>query len=159
MKGMPPRQRSAPPHRLGQALASAGYSTTRPRQAVIDAIAAASGYLSPLQILEAARRDYPRIGLATVYRTLDLLAGIGVVRKVHLADGCHSYALAEKQHSHHIICTQCCQVIEFDGCDLETILGSVERQTGYTVQQHWLELLGLCSACRATAADPPAAAG
>ena len=133
---------------LLRALVDAGYSSTRPRQAVITVIANASGYLNPLQILECACRFYPHLGLVTVYRTLDILAEMGLVRKVHLADGCHSYALAEKAHGHHIICEACKQVVEFEGCDLSSVLATVERQTGYEVKQHWLELFGLCPACR-----------
>jgi Fe2+ or Zn2+ uptake regulation protein len=134
--------------RLLQSLVDAGYSLTQPRQAVIAVVANAAGYLNPLQILECARHYSPRIGLVTVYRTLDILAEMGLVRKVHLADGCHSYALTEKAHGHHIICEACQQVVEFDGCDLSAVLDSVEQQTGYQVKQHWLELFGVCPACR-----------
>jgi Fe2+ or Zn2+ uptake regulation protein len=134
--------------RLMAALVDAGYSNTRPRQAVIAVIANASGYLNPAQILREARAIYPQIGLVTVYRTLDVLADLGLVRKVHLADGCHSYALTEKTHGHHVICAACRQVVEFEGCDLSAVFRRVERQTGYVVQDHWLEIFGLCPACR-----------
>lgn len=134
---------------LLQAMAKAGYSTTQPRQAVIAVIANASGYLSPLQILATARQFYPPLGLVTVYRTLDILAHMGLVRKVHLSAGCHSYALTEKTHGHYIICQTCKQVVEFEGCDLGSVLAHVEGQTGYEVTGHWLELFGLCPACRA----------
>jgi Fur family transcriptional regulator, ferric uptake regulator len=134
--------------RLLAAMLDAGYSNTRPRQAVVDVIATANGYLSPVQILETAQRAYPQLGLVTVYRTLDIMAEMGLVRKVHLANGCHSYALAEKMHGHHIICESCRQVVEFDGCDLSSVIISVERQTGFAVTDHWLELFGLCPACR-----------
>jgi Fe2+ or Zn2+ uptake regulation protein len=73
---------------------------------------------------------------------------MGLVRKVHLADGCHSYALVEKTHGHHVICTSCQQLIEFEGCDLSAVLVSVERQTGFAVTDHWLEMFGLCPQCQ-----------
>jgi Fur family transcriptional regulator, ferric uptake regulator len=135
--------------RLLQSLAARGYSSTRPRRAIIDAIAGAPGYLSPADILAAAREVYPRLGSVTVYRTLDILVDAGLVRRVHLANGCHFYALAEKTHGHHIICQSCRQVVEFEGCDLSNILGRVESDTGYIVKGHWLEMFGLCPACRA----------
>lgn len=135
--------------RLLHALAAHGYSSTRPRRAVIDAIAGAPGYVSPADILASARQRYPRLGLVTVYRTLGILADIGLVRKVHLPDGCHSYALAEKTHGHHIICQACSKVVEFEGCDLSTVLDRVESDTGYVVTDHWLEMFGVCPACRA----------
>lgn len=134
--------------RLLRALAGAGYSNTRSRQAVIEVITSANGYLSPPQILEAARQVHPHLGLVTVYRTLNILTEMGLVRKVHLSDGCHSYAVVEKSHGHHIICEACQQVMEFEGCDLSVVFRSVERQTGYEVKDHWLELFGVCPACR-----------
>lgn len=142
---------------LLRSLGQAGYSTTRPRQAVIEAVATATGYLTPLQILARGRRSYARLGLVTVYRTLDILAGMGLVRKVHLKDGCHSYALAQQGHNHHIICRICRKVTDFEGCDISAVLESAARQTGFWVEEHWLELFGLCSQCRS--AEPSGQAG
>jgi len=83
----------------------------------------------------------------TVYRTLEILARLGLVCKVHVAAGCHSYVLAGRGHVHHIVCSSCRRVATFDGCDLEAFVSEVGRRTGYTVQSHWLELVGLCPAC------------
>jgi Fe2+ or Zn2+ uptake regulation protein len=79
-----------------------------------------------------------------------VLAELGLVRKVHLLDGCHSFALAERPHGHHIICQRCQQVTEFEGCDLDltALLQRVHGQTGYEVRDHWLELFGICPQCR-----------
>ncbi len=144
---------------LLRALQAAGYSSTLPRRAIIRVIAHATGYLNPVQIRDQARQWCPRLGLVTVYRTLDLLAEMGLVRKVHLAGGCHSYAVAQQGHRHHIICRECQQVAEFDGCDLSDVFASVERQTGYAVNGHWLELLGLCPRCVELAAGASGASG
>ncbi|MBN2083977.1 MAG: transcriptional repressor, partial [Anaerolineales bacterium] len=81
-----------------------GYRLTTPRRAVIRVLAETTTRLAPDQILRRARRYYPKTGLVTVYRTLDVLKGCGFVRKMHRVDGCHSYAPATAGHAHHIVC-------------------------------------------------------
>jgi Fe2+ or Zn2+ uptake regulation protein len=132
-------------------LQAQGYRLTAPRRAVLRALSEGQASLTPQEILSCARAHYPQTGLVTVYRTLEVLADCGAVRKVHQPDGCHSYALASAGHSHHIICEKCHAVSEFEGCDLEKLFRTVQRRTGYKVQAHWLELFGLCPACRAVA--------
>lgn len=142
-------------------LTRAGYSNTRARRAVLDALSAATGPLTPAELLEAARGAHPALGLVTVYRTLEVLETLGAVRKLHLDEGCHSYVLTtvrtHQQHSHgsdpdghghHIICQVCHRAVEFAGCDIEAVIAAVQAQTGFAVQDHWLEMFGLCPACQ-----------
>lgn len=136
---------------LAQALAQAGYRLTRPRHAVLEVMAASSDTLGPMEILSRARRLYPKVGLTTVYRTMELLADLGLVRRIHTEDGCHSYALRGADHGHYLICRGCNQVVEFEDCDLSPIISAVARHTGFTIQDHWLELFGLCPNCQAQA--------
>jgi Fe2+ or Zn2+ uptake regulation protein len=75
---------------LSHELAARGYKLTAPRRAVLDVIAGMCESLSPAEIYERSQRRYPRLGLVTVYRTLDLLVEAGVLRRMHRDDGCHS---------------------------------------------------------------------
>lgn len=134
--------------KLLQALVQAGYSYTRPRQVLAEVLASAQGCLSPAEIGALARERHEGVGAVTVYRTLQIMVALGLVRRVHLEDGCHSYALAGRTHGHHLICSRCLQTVEFEDCNLDVLLERVSRETGYCVQQHWLELLGLCPACQ-----------
>ncbi len=129
-------------------LAIRGYKLTAPRRAVLDVIAGMCESLSPAEIYERGQRRYPRLGLVTVYRTLDILVEAGVLRRMHGDDGCHGYALAQAAHGHHLICSSCNQVVEFDGCDLDALFKSVARQTGFRIEGHWLEVFGRCPKCR-----------
>lgn len=129
-------------------LAARGYKLTRPRLAVLRVMAEARASLSPAEIHARARKFYPQTGLVTVYRTLDVLAECGAVRKVHQADGCRSYAPASAGHAHHVICENCQSVVEFDDCNLANMFKAVHRRTGYKIEGHWLELFGLCPDCR-----------
>jgi Fur family ferric uptake transcriptional regulator len=142
---------------LSHELAMQGYKLTAPRRAVLDVVAAMHESLSPAEIYERARRRYPRLGLVTVYRTLDLLMEAGVLRRMHMdaARGCHGYALAQAAHGHHLICSSCNQVVEFAECDLDRLLKSVARQTGFRIEGHWLEVFGLCPNCRPDKSSRP----
>lgn len=133
---------------LTETVAARGYKLTQPRRAVLRVIAEAGASLSPAEIHSRAKKVYRKTGLVTVYRTLELLAGCGAVRKVHEADGCHSYAPASEGHAHHLICARCHAVTEFDNCDLAELFKAVQRRTGYKIESHWLELFGLCPDCR-----------
>lgn len=128
---------------------AAGKRVTEPRRAVAEAVGAADGWLRPQEVHRRAQRSYPPLGLVTVYRTLALLLELGCVRRIHLEDGCHGYARAQLDHGHHLVCRQCQQVIEFAGVeDLGPIMGRIARRTGFLVEDHMLELVGLCPDCQ-----------
>jgi Fe2+ or Zn2+ uptake regulation protein len=129
-------------------LVSAGYSNTAARRAVLEAICGPGGQATPAELLARGRAYHGRLGLVTVYRTLDILSGLGLVRKLHSDDGCHTYAPAAHDHGHHIICQQCGRAVEFEGCDVSAVIASAEAQTGFRVSVHWLEMFGLCPQCQ-----------
>jgi len=126
-----------------------GYRVTVPRRAVIEILEGAEAWLSPELIQSRARAHCPGLGLVTVYRTLALLTEFGYVRRIHLDGGCSGYARAGLGHSHHLVCRSCQQVVEFPGLeDLSRFIESVQDQTGFLIEDHMLELLGLCPACQ-----------
>lgn len=133
---------------LHQTLNARGYKLTAPRRAVLDVVARMHESLCPAEIYERAHRRYPRLGLVTVYRTLDILVELGVLRRVHLDDGCHGYALSRTSHGHYLICSSCNQVVEFDGCDLDRLFKNMARKTGFRIDGHWLEVFGHCPKCQ-----------
>jgi Fe2+ or Zn2+ uptake regulation protein len=133
---------------LAEALSSRGYKLTRQRLAVLDTVARSDGCLAPAAVHAMAKDVCPDIGLTTVYRTLEILEGLGAVRRVHSEQGCHSYAAAASGHRHHVICLVCNAVVEFAGCDLSAVLKAVSGQTGFRVEGHWLQLSGTCPACQ-----------
>lgn len=133
---------------LQRALSLEGHKLTRPRLAVLKVIAATNASLTPGEIHTLAQAFYPNTGLVTVYRTLDLLAARGLVRRVHGPDGRHAYAPASAAHGHHLICENCHTVTEFENCNLEGLVSSLQRRTGFTISGHRLELFGYCPNCR-----------
>ena len=103
--------------------------------------------LSPEEIHQRAKAIYESLGLVTVYRTLELLGGLGMVRRVHSEQRCHNYASAGTER-HYLICRACHRVIEFPCKGLDALIKGVEQQTGYRITEHLLELSGLCPECQ-----------
>jgi Fur family ferric uptake transcriptional regulator len=123
------------------------HKLTRPRRIVLEVIAQADHHLTPAEVYRKARAKNPRLGLTSVYRTLDLLVKLGYIQRIHLEEGCHSYAPTAREHGHHLVCCECGRAEEFQACDLEPLIKSLQKKTGYQVKLHMLELMGLCPAC------------
>lgn len=136
---------------LVECLRAHGYKLTQARRAVIHALAISPTPLSVNDLYARAHADAADLGLVTVYRTLELLVDLGLVRPVHLVDNCHGYTLVSPGHTHHVVCRECSSVVEITGCDLGAFLDVVAQQTGYRVTGHWLEVEGVCPACREAA--------
>ena len=117
-----------------------GYKATPQRLAVMEAVAAEQH-----QSLEGIRARCPEVGMVTVYRTLDLLSGLGLVRRLDLGDGSR-YELAEDHH-HHLICEGCGGITEFAQCPLD-LQGLPDVGGDFEVRAHSLEVYGTCPDCR-----------
>ncbi len=125
-----------------------GHKLTQPRRAILQALLDAPRPLSPAEIQDSGHAFCAELGLVTVYRTLELMESIGLARAVHLADGCHGYALSTPGHTHHVVCERCHAVVEITGCEMGGFLERVAERTGYAITGHWLEISGLCAACQ-----------
>jgi len=136
---------------MAQALRDAGYRLTQPRLAVLQVLIENDAGLNPETIYDQGKAIYPSLGLVTVYRTLDLLTELGLVRRVHSEHRCHSYASAGIDR-HYLICEGCHRVTEFPCNGLDVLIQAVRQQTGYTINEHLLELSGLCPKCQANQA-------
>jgi Fur family transcriptional regulator, ferric uptake regulator len=128
-------------------LAARGLRLTRQRRAVVAAVAATNGAISPLQLFEAARATCPDLGLTTVYRTLEILSEAGALRRVHGADRCEAFVPAQAAHGHVVVCTSCGTATEFTDCDMSRVVEAAAHETGYEISEHFLQLSGLCAAC------------
>ena len=132
-----------------QQLSSRGHRITASRRAVMAALTEACEPLSAQELLGRAREHHHALGLVTVYRTLTLLSELELVRRVHRSDGCHGYLGASPGHHHAILCLHCGRAAEFQGRDdLANLLGRVQRETGFEIDDHLLQLYGTCAECR-----------
>ena len=131
-----------------QALAQHGLRPTQQRATVVEVLLQSESALEPMQVFEQCRALLPRLGLVTVYRTLESLEEIGLVQKVHHPHGCNMYIRAPQGHQHLLICSHCGTTTYFDGLELQDTFEKIGRQYGYKVQDHLLQLVGYCSNCQ-----------
>ena len=107
-------------------------------------------HLSAEDVYMLVKHQYPDIGLATVYRTLDILADIGVLQKNDFGDGRSRYEFTrtDEHHHHHLICLRCGSVSEFDDDLLESLETIITKKTGFEVHDHDLKFYGHCQSCQ-----------
>jgi Fur family ferric uptake transcriptional regulator len=128
-------------------LRSAGYKITPPRLAVLEVIAQKGEHLNPNEILEQAKTIHAAIGRATVYRTLELLTQLGVVRPIYVGESGPTYIRADGNH-HHIVCSRCGRVVDFDQCVADGMTAELADRFGFAITSHLLEFYGLCADCQ-----------
>lgn len=125
----------------------AGYKLTSPRLAVLGVLDETDEHLTRAQVLARVQAANPAIGRATVYRTLDLLIRLGVVRPIYLGNQIVCFTRADRGH-HHLICSDCGQVVEFDECTVGELQDVLARRLNFDIRGHLLEFYGLCGQCR-----------
>jgi Fur family ferric uptake transcriptional regulator len=131
-------------------------SLSHPRLLVYQELSNAQSPLSPLEIYEKLLKKKKKIGLTSVYRSLNLFESLNMVFKI-VNGSSVKYKLCElKEHHHHIICKSCGNVGVFDFCDISSWSKKVTESTGYQVTDHQLNFFGFCKACRPLQRPPSA---
>jgi len=122
----------------------AGGRNTKQRETIREAIAEAGVPIAPKEILARAQKRVRGLGLATVYRTLKMLADVGVVKVVEIPGEPPRYELAGKAHHHHFSCRTCGKVYEIEGC-----CGHFDEHVppGFILEHHEVVLFGRCGPC------------
>lgn len=112
-------------------------------------------HLTAEEIYECVKEDYPDIGLATVYRTIQMLSCLKLIDKLNLDDGCVRYEIGKiddninnnHHHHHHLICLDCGKVLSFKDDLLETLETKIKDEMGFNVVDHEVKMLGYCNEC------------
>lgn len=131
-----------------QRLKDAGYKLTNARLVVLAALEQGGGHMTSSEVLDAVDTIDSSIGRASVFRTLDLLTHLAIIRPTYIhSSATPTYVLMPEGHHHHIICTNCNRVIEFEDCGLSTLERRLEAQFGVQLVGHLLEFYGLCEVC------------
>lgn len=122
---------------------------TRQRAAVVEVLGGLRGFRTARDIHELLVARGERVGLATVYRTLQALADAGEADTIRTPDGQNAYSACgqAEHHHHHLICRRCGRTVEVEFESLEEVVGQLARRYGFTAVDHDLELFGLCPAC------------
>ncbi|MCD6083662.1 transcriptional repressor [Candidatus Aerophobetes bacterium] len=134
-----------------------GFRLTSPRQAILDVLAQNPRHLSAEEVFLLTHKSHPGIGLATVYRTLNLLTQVGIIRKFDFGDGRSRYELTaeeEEEHHHHLVCIRCGRIINYSDFmekekkfikDLEAELS---KKYQFKINSHQIYFYGLCKECQ-----------
>jgi Fur family ferric uptake transcriptional regulator len=139
--------------RLRQTLKSCmderGLRSTEQRRLIAETVFGSSEHLSLEQLLEIVRHMDPRVGYATVYRTMKLLTECGIVHERRFGDGLTRYELADEHaHHDHLICVKCGSITEFEEPLIEELQRRVAERYDFEVREHKHELYGVCKGCR-----------
>ncbi len=138
--------------KLRDKLKEKGYKLTPQRRATLNTIIENKGkHLSTEEIYDRVKNKCPEIGLATVYRTLQLLDELGVISKINFDDGCARYELnthEEDHQHHHLICLKCGKVIEVEMDLMETLEEEIEKNYDFEISDHRVKFFGHCSKCK-----------
>ena len=131
-----------------QRLRDAGYKLTNARLTVLQALEGADGHITSTELLERVNQLDANIGRASVFRTLDLFTQLNLIRPTYIDSSVTpTYVLMPDGHHHHIICTNCNRVIEFENCGLENLTQELERKLHVHLTGHLLEFYGVCDDC------------
>lgn len=130
------------------ALKQKGYRLTQSRQKIVQALLRSGAHMTADGLLEVVHQIDPSVGRMTVYRTLELLSELGLIRPIYQGTGAAHYVLLDGGHHHHMICSSCDTVIEFDDCRLQTLSQQLAQRFDFVVEGHLLEFYGRCQNCQ-----------
>jgi len=137
-----------PSEHLSEYLAGQRLKSTSQRETILTVFVEAGQHLSAEELCALVRKKYPRIGFATVYRTLKLLAAAGLAQERRFEDGYTRFEHTNPDSHHdHLICTKCGAILEFENKRIEALQQDIARRNGFQVLNHKLELYGLCKKC------------
>ena len=133
-------------------LSERGYKMTPQRKEILQIFVERSGHMSAEDVYKILREKESEIGLATVYRALDLLSELGILVQIDFGDGCARYELNTADptihHHHHLICLKCKKVIEFEEDLLDELEADIAEKSGFQIVNHEVKFFGYCSECR-----------
>ena len=127
--------------------AQSAVRSTRQRTAVSDMLDGLEEFRSAQEVHDLLRRQGERIGLTTVYRTLQILAANGQVDVLRGPDGEISYRRCSTGHHHHLVCRGCGKTVEIDLPSIEKTAARVAHDHGFTDVAHTVEIFGVCADC------------
>jgi Fur family ferric uptake transcriptional regulator len=151
------RHKKGPPW-LCDKFMDSGHRMTKPREVIFEVLSKISGHPSAEEIHFEVYKRHPDVGLTSVYRTLELLVEMGLVQKFDFGDGRARYELSsgpkEDNHHHHLVCTKCKRIINYDDFidDELELLKKTEKglseKFNFRITDHLIQFYGLCDKCK-----------
>ena len=133
---------------ISEYLRRKGYRLTPQREAVIKILLEnPNQHLAAEDIYAMVRKTHPEIGMATVYRTLDLLSNEKIINQLNFEEGYSRYELESRTHHHHLVCLKCGKITEFNDHLLEKVEEEISAEHNFEIVGHLLKFYGYCSKC------------
>ncbi|MFM9013032.1 MAG: Fur family transcriptional regulator [Gemmatimonadota bacterium] len=139
-----------------RALKDKGLKSTAQRDDIAHVFFGSQRHLSVDELYREVRKVNPRVGYATVYRTIPLVMEGGLAGEQHIADGRarDDRARGDDHHHDHILCDRCGKIVEFADDELERLQEEIAARLGFVLARHRMELYGICRECREGARTP-----
>lgn len=132
-----------------QTLKARGFKETAQREEIARVFFSRGGHVSIDELHAEVKKVSPRVGFATVHRTVRLLKDLGFAAERHFNDVQARYErVDDRGHHDHLICDQCGRIVEFESEEIESLQDSIAKTLGFVVSRHRMELYGLCRECR-----------
>jgi Fur family transcriptional regulator, ferric uptake regulator len=141
-----------PTHELKLALKTRGLRMTPQRQLIMEVVSSMQGHVSVEQVHQDVVRQFPDVNITTVYRTLEVLEDLGIVRHTHFHAGVAQYQRTDEPAHHHMVCSRCGADRELDMDLLAPLATELKRRYGFQADLAHTAIVGLCSGCQPTAA-------
>jgi Fur family transcriptional regulator, ferric uptake regulator len=139
--------------RTSRSLREHGYRTGGAREAVIELLGTEHCCSTAQELHDRLRQRGRRVGLASVYRALELLTELGLAKRIDVGEGTARYEAAHlEEHHHHVVCDDCGRIESFEDAPLERAIAAIEQRLGYAIAMHEVVLRGACDDCRGATA-------
>jgi Fe2+ or Zn2+ uptake regulation protein len=151
---MPPHQSTAGDYSPQEAIATMadhGYRVTGPRRAIIASALRQKRPFTAEQLVADAANATGESGRSTVYRTLEILASLGVLARILDGSGRPVYVAGAPGHRHHLVCAGCGTAVPFNACPVGDLANTLALENDFEVHGHLLEIFGTCGDCRTAA--------
>jgi Fur family transcriptional regulator, ferric uptake regulator len=132
-------------------MAGHGYRVTAPRRAIIASALRQERPFTAEQLVAEAAVAAGESGRSTVYRTLEILASLGVLSRILDGSGRPVYVAGAPVHRHHLVCAGCGTAVPFNACPVADLAATLARENDFEVHGHLLEIFGTCGNCRTSA--------
>lgn len=135
------------PVEIASRLNEQGYRITPQRTMIISAIENSIDHISADEIYSQVAAKYPHVNISTVYRTLELLKGLGMVTETDLGEGRVRYHPAHKGHHHHLVCRECGKIIDLDESVVTSLEDTLLREYKFDADLRHMAIFGRCEQC------------
>lgn len=132
-----------------------GYRKTAQRAVIVRVLEESGGHMTAAQIADAAEGGDSTLNRSTVYRTLETLVDLGMVKASRMGRSLLYEFIREGRHGHHLVCTGCGSTVHIEGAEIDQLIAAEAAQAGFSVTQAEVLVAGLCRACQRRALTNP----